>query len=98
MITLPIMRPINEVDVELLENEFAKGYHDENRTMYVSIFNNHGHMVNITDHLSSSWSVLWREASEFFDTFLAEDNDLADMVGKMFFASEGYYKLMALHQ
>ena len=54
MIPFPLIRPINEVDVECLENEFFTSYRDGNHTMYVSIFNNHGQMVDVTDHLSSS--------------------------------------------
>ena len=88
MIPLSLVRPINKVDVERFKNEFVINYLDGDRATYVSIFNNHGHMVDVTDHLPSSSNVLRRKANKSFDAFLAADNDLASMVGKLFFVWE----------
>ena len=95
MIPLLQVRPINELDVERLENEFVTGYRDGDRSIYVSIFNNQSQTVDVTNHLSSSWSALWKDASKSFVAFLAKDGDLAHMVGKMFFVWEGNHKLTA---
>ena len=37
---IPLIRPINEVDVARLENEFVMDYRDGDRALYVSLYNN----------------------------------------------------------
>ena len=85
MHALPLIRLVNEVDVQRLENEFVSSYHDGDRTMYVSIYDNHDRMLDVIDDKYSSWSDLWKEASARFDSFLAFDQELVHIVGKMFF-------------
>jgi hypothetical protein len=60
---LPLVRPVNEVDVARLENEFVMGYRDGDRAMYVSIYNNLDGVLNVSDDIKSSWSPLWQEAN-----------------------------------
>ena len=92
---LPLVRPINEVDVGRLENEFVMGYRDGDRAMYVSAYNNLDEDLLVTDDIKSSWSPLWLEANAEFDAILEKDADLSHLVGKMFFVWEGNHRLTA---
>ena len=94
MIALPLVRPINEVEVQCLENKFVMGYRDGDRAIYVSIYDNLGHSVDVWETISSKWSDLWRQANEHFDSF-ANDDDLASFVGKIFFVWEGNHTITA---
>ena len=53
---LPLVRPINDVDVSHLENEFVMGYRDGDRAMYVSAYNNLDEPLDVSDDIKSSWS------------------------------------------
>ena len=92
---LPLVRPINEVDVSRLENEFVMGYREGDRALYVSPFNNLGEVLHVSDDILSSWSSLWQEANEEFDSMLRNDTNLAHLAGKMFFVWEGNHRLTA---
>ncbi len=92
---LPLVRPINEVDVTRLENEFVMGYRDGDRALYVSPFNNLGEVLHVSDDILSSWSSYWQEANEEFDSMLRNDIDLAHLAGKMFFVWEGNHRMTA---
>lgn len=93
--TLPLVRPINDVDVSRLENEFVMGYRDGDRALYVSAYNNLDEPLDVSDDIKSSWSPLWHEANAEFDAILQRDSDLACFVGKMFFVWEGNHRLTA---
>ncbi len=54
--SLPLVRPINDVDVSRLENEFVMGYRDGDRAMYVSAYNNLDEPLDVSDDIKSSWS------------------------------------------
>ena len=82
---LPLVRPINAVDVNCLENEFVMGYLDGDRAMYVSHYNKFEEDVHVSDDIGASWSPLWLEANAEFDAILERNLDLAQFVGKMFF-------------
>jgi hypothetical protein len=61
---LPLVRPINDVDVGRLENEFVMGYRDGDRALYVSPYNNLDEVFYVTDDIKASWSPLWEEANK----------------------------------
>ena len=86
---LPHVRPINEVYVSRLENEFVMGYRDGDRALYVSPYNNMNNVLYVSDDIMASWSSLWLEANEEFDAMLRADSVLAQFAGKMFFVWEG---------
>ena len=67
---LPLVRPISEVDVAWLQNEFVMGYRDGDRAMYVSPYNNLDEVLHVSDDIRTSWSSLWQEANEKFDSML----------------------------
>jgi len=56
---LPLVRPINDVDVARLENEFVMGYRDGDRAIYVSLYHNLDEVLHVSDGIKSSWSPLW---------------------------------------
>jgi hypothetical protein len=74
---LPLVRPINDVDVDRLENEFMMGYRDGDRALYVSPYNNLDEVLYVTDDIKASWSPLWEEANKEFDVILENDPDLS---------------------
>lgn len=92
---LPLVRPINEVDVNRLENEFVMGYRDGDRALYVSPYNNLDEVLLVSDNIMASWSSYWKDANEEFDAMLRNDSDLAHLAGKMFFVWEGNHRLSA---
>ena len=94
-ISLPFVRPINEVDVQRLENEFVNGYHEGDRCMCVSIYNNLSDTQEVTEEIMASWSPLWREENEAFKRFLEEKGDLDALKGRMFFVWEGNHRFLA---
>ena len=57
--TLPLVRPINEVDVQRLENKFVTGYRDSDRVLYVAIYNDKAETLDVMSDLYDSWSGLW---------------------------------------
>ena len=93
--SLPLVRPINDVDVSRLENEFVMGYRDGDRALYVSPYNNLDEVLLVSDNIMASWSSLWKEANEEFDAMLRNDSDLAHLAGKMFFVWEGNHRVTA---
>jgi hypothetical protein len=92
---LPLVRPISEVDVARLQNEFVMGYYDGDRAMYVSLYNNLDEVFLVSDDIRASWNSLWQESSDEFDSMLEKDSDLSQFVGKMFFMWEGNHHLTA---
>ena len=51
---LPLVRPIFEFDVQLFDNEFFNGYREGDRVLYVSIVNNRGKSLYVTEDKLSS--------------------------------------------
>ena len=90
---LPLVRSINEVDVSRLENEFVMDYHDGDRALYVSPYNNLDEVLDVSDDILASWCSLWQEANEKFNAMLRNDSDLAHLAGKMFHVWEGNHLL-----
>ena len=70
MQALPLVRPINEVEVLRLENKFVNGYQEGIRAMYVSMYNNVDHDLDVFNDIFASWSSIWREANEDFEDML----------------------------
>ena len=83
--TLPLVRPINDVDVQRLENEFVTGYRDSDRVLYVSIYNDKAETLDVTSDMFDSWSGLWQSANERFEAELVANPDLARFFSKMFY-------------
>ena len=81
--TLLLVRSINEVDVQRLENEFVTGYRDGDRVLYVAIYNNKAETLDVTSDMFDSWSGLWQSANNCFEAELVADPDLARFSGKM---------------
>jgi hypothetical protein len=93
--SLPLVRPISEVDVARLQNEFVMGYRDGDRAMYVSPYNNLDEVLHVTDEIRATWNSFWHQANDDFDSMLRNDSDLSHLVGKMFFVWEGNHQLTA---
>jgi hypothetical protein len=63
-------------------------YCDGDCAMYVSPCNNLDEVFHVSDDIWASWSLLWHEANDEFDSMLQNEADLAHLVGKMFFEWE----------
>ena len=93
--TLPLVRPINEVDVQRLENEFVTGYCDGDHVLYVSIYNDKAETLDVMSDMFDSWSGLWQSANDRFEAELVANPDLAKFFGKMFYVWEGNHRVTA---
>ena len=91
--TLLLVRSINEVDVQRLENEFVSGYRDGDRVLYVAIYNDKAEILDVTSDLYDSWSGHWQSANDCFEAKLVADPDLARFSGKMFYVWEGNHRV-----
>jgi len=92
---LPLVRPILEFDVQLLENEFLNGYREGDRVLYVSIVNDRGESLCVTEDKLSSWGPIWQQANDVFEESLSQDEDLKGFKGKMFWVWEGNHRVTA---
>lgn len=92
---LPLVRPINEVEVARLENEFVMGYRDDDRALYVSPYNNVDAVMPVSDDIKASWSSLWQEASDALDDMFLQDSDVAHLAGNIFYVWEGNHRVTA---
>ena len=79
--------------MQRLECKFVMGYHEGDRVMYVSLFNDVCVDIPVSLDIVSSWSPLWQEANAEFKVKLRDDPDLAYLSGKMFFVWEGNHRL-----
>ena len=92
---LPLVRPISEVEVNRLENEFVMGYREGDRALYVSPFDNLDQDLDVSNAIQASWGPLWKDANSRFDAILEKDVDLAHLKGKMFYVWEGNHRVTA---
>ena len=69
-----------------MQDEFIIGYHDDDCAMYVNPYNNLDEVLHVSEDIRASWSLLWQEANDEFDSMFQNDSDLSHIVGKMFFA------------
>ena len=74
--TLPLVRPILEFDVQLLENKIFNGYREGDRVLYVSIVNNRGKSLYVTEDKLSFWDPIWQQVNDVFEQLLSPDKDL----------------------
>ena len=63
MRALSLVRPINEIEVQRLEKKFVNGYREGDRAIYVSMYNDVGHDLDVSDDIVASWSSIWMEAN-----------------------------------
>ena len=62
---------------------------------YLSPYNNFDHTLDIFNAIKDSWSDLWKIANNHFEERLAEDKDLAPLLGKKFFVYKSNHCLTA---
>lgn len=93
LIPLPVVRPILEIDVQLLENEFVNGYREGDRVLYVSPYDKDGNTMDIRD--AETWGEHWQSSNTSFEEILKNDKDYERFCGKMFFVWEGNHRVTA---
>ena len=64
---LPLVRPILEIDIQLLENEFVSWYREGDRVLYVPVMNNLRVSSMVTEEMLKTWSPLWQEIIDNFE-------------------------------
>ena len=73
--TYPKVRPIVDSDVEMLANEFVKGYREGDRVLYVSPFDITDKDLPVRED-DAIWSnPLWKAANDEFKDYLSSDPD-----------------------
>ena len=95
LVVLPLVRPILEGDVQLLETEFFNGYREGDRVLYVSFTKNDGSSLDVTDETVSTWDQHWQRANQCFEKELDKDKDLHKFKGKMLYVWEGNHRVTA---
>jgi hypothetical protein len=93
LISLPIVRPILAIDVQLLENEFVNGYKEGDRVLYVSSYDKDGNTMDIRDE--DTLEEHWQFSNKSFEEILKNDKDYERFCNKMFFVLEGNYQVTA---
>ena len=91
MQALSLVQPVNKVQVQHLENKFVNGYREGYQALYLSIYKDKDKVLDISDNIVASWSILWKEAK--FDAKLFEDVDLTRLSSKMFFVKDNNHHL-----
>ena len=92
---LPLVRLINKVDVQQLENEFVTGYHDGDRVLYVSMYNDKAELLDVLSNIFDLWSGLMQSTKDRFEVELVVDPNLTKFVGKMLYVWESNHRLAA---
>lgn len=93
--TYPKVRPIVKYDVEMLANEFVKGYRDGDRVLYVSPFDVDSKDLAVRED-DAIWSnPLWKGANDVFENYLSSDPDLHQFRNKYFYVYEGNHRVTA---
>ena len=91
----PKVRPIVPADVEMLANEFVKGYREGDRVLYVSPFEISDKDLEVRED-DDIWSnPLWKASNEAFEEYLLSDPDLHQFRNKYFYVYEGNHRLTA---
>ena len=86
---LSLIRPILEFDVQLLENEFLSGYKKDDRVLYVSIVNDCGESLCVTEDKLRFCDPIWQQVNDVFEQSLSQYEDLKVFKGKIFWIWEG---------
>lgn len=92
---LLIVRPINEMDVTKMENEFCNGYRKGNTVLYFSLYNDKDETLPLTPEIVSEWNSHWVAKNCKFERLLLADEDLRKLSGKISYVYEGSYRLTA---
>jgi hypothetical protein len=95
MTPLPLVRPILQPDVLRLEAEFMHGYKDGDRVFYVSITNDRGCQMELTDEINKSWDPHWMIVNDEFKAILSKNEDLVSLHSMMFFVWDGNHRQVA---
>ena len=89
------MRPIVVSDVEMLANEFVKGYREGDRVLYVSPYDINDKDLTVRED-NAIWSYpLWKSANDEFEEYLSSDPDLHQFRGKYFYVYNGNHHVTA---
>ena len=72
-----------EIDVMKLENVFVNGYPEEDRVLYVSMFDSEDGMEDVPSLNTKEWNVHWK--ASMLELSLSKDEDMQNNYGKMFF-------------
>lgn len=95
LITCPLVRPIIEQDVRKLENDFARGYREGDRVIYVSLYDKAQKTTPVTGSEEVWQNPLWLFENERFEAQLQSDPDLLQFSMKFFHVYEGNHRVTA---
>lgn len=95
MVYMPLVRPTLASDIKRLEAEFAHGYRHGASVFYVTLTNERGEEMAVTEEVKKSWDPLWAEANRVFESQLKANKHLQHLQGRMFFICDGNHRYMA---
>jgi hypothetical protein len=97
LVSLAVVRPVLEVDVQFLNNEFINGYREGDRVLYVSVYDQKGNQFELNAEIEENWNVHLRAANASFEEKLLADDDYVGpgLRNKMFFVWEGNHRVTA---
>lgn len=98
LLCYPRVCPVLEADVSKLRNEFVKGYREGDRCMYVSLYDENNKDLSVDDARVCGWYSHWVDANDALESDLAQDPELHQFRGLMFYVYEGNHRLTAWMQ
>lgn len=95
MVSMPMVRPTLQSDLEKLEQEFVHGYREGAAVFYVSTTNEDGCTQEVTNETRDAWGPLWNEENDKFNLYLESIPELRGMRNLMFFVCDGNHRRQA---
>lgn len=91
---LPLVRPISELEVQLLENEFVNGYRDGDKVLYVLIMDDKWRVHEAMHKIYDNWDKQWQLTNDSFEMWLNTDVELVVFKGIFFECGNGVKRLV----
>ena len=96
LVSLAVVRPVLEVDVQFLENEFINGYREGDRILYVSVYDKKkSNQFELNAEVEATWNAHWHATDASFEEKFNADDNYVSLRNKMFFVWEGNHRVTA---
>jgi hypothetical protein len=95
MKSLHAVRPAMPPDVKKLQADFIHGYRSGAAVFYVSLTNEYGEHIEVTEKERALWDDHWKTRNEEFEDYLLSDPELSFLSNKMFWVWDGNHRLNA---
>jgi hypothetical protein len=95
LVYMPLVRPTLESDIKRLEAEFTHGYRPGATVFYVSLTNDVGEELFVTEEDKQKWGPLWNEANDRFEAGLKGLPHLSFLQNRKLFICDGNHRFRA---